>query len=121
MILPSMIPLRIRVLAAVIVAASSPGYAADGAKADLLFFDGTVLTPQGTAQAVAVGRGVILAVSSNEDVGKVPSEGAQRTILVGVRSCRVSMTCTCTPTSPGVTSFHAALPKGPRPGRSLPL
>tara|TARA_A100001391_G_scaffold205464_1_gene207461 strand:- start:12 stop:824 length:813 start_codon:yes stop_codon:yes gene_type:complete len=48
------------------VQASSP--APDPQEADLVFINGTVLTPDGTAEAVAVHNGVIIAVGSEEEV-----------------------------------------------------
>lgn len=54
-----------------------------GPRPDMVFVNGTVLTPTGTAQAVAVAKGVIVAVGSVAEIEKLPLEGAQRIDLAG--------------------------------------
>lgn len=73
-------------LASVPAMAQSDGTMAaapDAARPDMVFVNGTVLTPTGTAQAVAVAKGVIVAVGSLAEIEKLPLDGAQRIDLAG--------------------------------------
>lgn len=57
--------------------------AVDAARPDMVFVNGTVLTPGGTAQAVAIAKGVIVAVGSVAEIEALPLDGAQRIDLGG--------------------------------------
>lgn len=63
--------------------ATAPPVRAEPAKADLVFLHGVVLTPAGTAQAVAVSHGTIIAVGSDAEIEAVAQDGAQRVDLAG--------------------------------------
>lgn len=56
---------------------------AQPAPADLLFVGGTVLTPGGTASAVAVSHGTIVAVGSDSEIMALPHDGAKVVQLSG--------------------------------------
>jgi len=62
---------------------STMATALGGPRPDMVFVNGTVLTPSGTAQAVAVAKGVIVAVGSVAEIEKLPLEGAKRVDLAG--------------------------------------
>lgn len=53
------------------------------APADLLFVGGTVLTPTGTASAIAVSHGTIIAVGSDRAIMALPHDGARVVQLAG--------------------------------------
>jgi predicted amidohydrolase YtcJ len=66
-----------------LVAGWSAPAAAQPAPVDLVFLHGTVLTPSGSAQALAVAQGTIVAVGSDEEIGKLAGSSAQTVDLAG--------------------------------------
>ncbi len=69
-------------LAAGVLAMAGPA-GAQVASPDLTFAHGTVLTPGGTAQAVAVARGMIVAVGGDAQILAMPHDGAEVVDLHG--------------------------------------
>ena len=68
-------------LLALVVAAGPAG--AQPAPVDLVFVHGTVLTPAGSAQAVAVAGGTIVAVGSDAEIEAMTPASAQKVDLAG--------------------------------------
>ena len=64
-------------------ALAEPAPAPAPAGADQIFLHGTVLVPGGTAQALAVRGGMILATGSDSDILAIPHDGAVVTDLAG--------------------------------------
>ena len=64
-------------------ALAEPTPAPAPAVADQIFLHGTVLVPGGTAQALAVRGGMILATGSDSDILAIPHDGAVVTDLAG--------------------------------------
>jgi predicted amidohydrolase YtcJ len=64
-------------------ASGAPPPMAAGARINLVFHNGTVLAPAGSAQAVAVADGAIVAVGSDREVLALPHDGATLVDLAG--------------------------------------
>ncbi|WP_223806521.1 MULTISPECIES: amidohydrolase [unclassified Novosphingobium] len=77
------LPLLAMALASVAPTTAKAAEAPAKTDANLLFVNGTVLTPQGTAEAIAVRDGAIVAVGSSADVLKLPHAGATTVDLQG--------------------------------------
>ena len=68
---------------ALALCAGPAALAQDDRAADMLFVNGVVLVPGGTAQAVAVRSGSIVAIGTTADVLALPHDGAQIVDLGG--------------------------------------
>jgi len=76
-----MIPFRTALLASAILA-GAPAFA-QSAAVDLVFLHGTVLTPSGTAQALAVSGGTIVATGTDAEIAAMAPASARTVDLAG--------------------------------------
>ena len=77
------LPLMAMALASMAPMTATAAEAPTQTNANLLFVNGTILTPQGTAQAVAVRDGAIIAVGSSDEILRLPHAGATTVDLEG--------------------------------------
>lgn len=73
---------RIGTASLLAVAAAMASAHAQPAPVDLVFVHGTVLTPAGSAQALAVAGGTIVAVGSDAEIEAMAAANAQKVDLV---------------------------------------